>query len=337
MSDTSFSREPLDHGFTAVPHGLWTLALPMGCRVFLGWLHSHEDSFLGRLTINNCREAMQTSQIGEWLDKLEAAGFLAVSKNEGRGKKRSILLRAAPWMALFGPRQVSRDRPTNRAEIGLPSEPRSAYREEQGEEQENTNLVQPPVEPEPDPPRFSEFWAIYPKREGRKDAITAWKKIRKRDIDKVLEGAQRRVDDWRSLATQRQYMPLPASWLNGKRWNDEIEPITTAQSRSRPETSVFLSAARLWMQDKLSVENFTKWMPHVEQAWEKGRRFGYSEAGLAARLAIWTRVTRQSPNGFSIINDNVLVDLPNSPIKAYVSQLAPNELMDAAFEKGSWR
>lgn len=67
---------------------------------------------------------------------------------------------------------------------------------------------------------FGVFWIAYPRKEARKDALQAWQKIRP-DLpllEKMLVAieAQRKSDQW-----QRGFVPYPATWLNGRRWEDE--------------------------------------------------------------------------------------------------------------------
>jgi len=72
------------------------------------------------------------------------------------------------------------------------------------------------------PPGFAGFWAAYPKKANRPDAIKAWKQVRG---DKNEEEILRSVESFK--ATQGwtkdngQFIPHPASWLRGKRWEDE--------------------------------------------------------------------------------------------------------------------
>lgn len=118
-----------DDGWSRAPHGLWTLDLPAGAKVLLGWLHSHSGEFLSGVTINQARRAVGSSSIAAWFDALEAAGFLQIERKTN-GKPSSIVLLTAPWLALIGNR--------NRAEIGSVTAPISDRTEEQGEDQSSS-------------------------------------------------------------------------------------------------------------------------------------------------------------------------------------------------------
>ena len=72
--------------------------------------------------------------------------------------------------------------------------------------------------------RFNEFWEIYPKKVAKQTAFNAWKKAKpSAELHKrILEAieAAKRSDKW--LRDNGQYIPNPATWLNGGCWDDEI-------------------------------------------------------------------------------------------------------------------
>jgi hypothetical protein len=71
---------------------------------------------------------------------------------------------------------------------------------------------------------FQNFWNLYPKKRAREDAVKAWAKISPENglVEKILSSVrvQMDTDDWRK--ENGKYIPLPATWLNGRRWEDEI-------------------------------------------------------------------------------------------------------------------
>jgi hypothetical protein len=70
---------------------------------------------------------------------------------------------------------------------------------------------------------FDEFWTAYPKKKAKEAAKKAWLKLKpdeslgKEIIQAVLESAK--TQDW--LKENGKYIPYPATYLNGKRWEDE--------------------------------------------------------------------------------------------------------------------
>lgn len=70
---------------------------------------------------------------------------------------------------------------------------------------------------------FEEFWSAYPKKKAKEDARKAWVKLKpdetlgKEIIQAVMENSKSK--DW--LKENGKYIPYPATYLNGKRWEDE--------------------------------------------------------------------------------------------------------------------
>jgi Helix-turn-helix domain len=91
------------------------------------------------------------------------------------------------------------------------------------------------------------FWPRYPKKHGRKDALKAYIKARKRaTLAQIMSGLDTYIhtkEDWRQWKD-------PAAWLNGERWNDE--PAPSQSSRGSWEQHV-AAAVRRNKADALAV------------------------------------------------------------------------------------
>lgn len=75
---------------------------------------------------------------------------------------------------------------------------------------------------------FLSFWQVYPRKAGKEAARKAFEKaIKSTSVHEVLEGARRFAAD--PNLPEKQYIPHPATWLNGGRWDDEALP-----ARDRP-------------------------------------------------------------------------------------------------------
>ena len=73
------------------------------------------------------------------------------------------------------------------------------------------------------PDVFDEFWTLYPKKEAKGAAVRAFKAaVKKAGPDKVIDGLKAQLPAL--AATDRQFIPLPATWLNAERWADEAAP-----------------------------------------------------------------------------------------------------------------
>jgi hypothetical protein len=73
---------------------------------------------------------------------------------------------------------------------------------------------------------FDTFWAAYPKKVGKGQAVKAWAAAAKRaDVADIIAGLKAACASWKDAGTETRFIPNPATWLNGERWADE--PITT--------------------------------------------------------------------------------------------------------------
>ena len=79
------------------------------------------------------------------------------------------------------------------------------------------------------PITFDDFWALYPRREAKKDARKAWAQVSAgREVEIVTALAA-----WRPTLIQRgDYCPLPASYLRGERFEDELPSASTHASHA---------------------------------------------------------------------------------------------------------
>lgn len=69
---------------------------------------------------------------------------------------------------------------------------------------------------------FQQWWSEYPKKQDKKNAEKKFYRIVKDEItfNTLLLGIRRTVIP-QSKAEGNQYVPMPSTWLNGERWNDE--------------------------------------------------------------------------------------------------------------------
>ena len=79
--------------------------------------------------------------------------------------------------------------------------------------------------------RFLKFYELYPKKVKKKDT-EKWFLKNKPDeelFNKIMEGLEKHLKSkqWKD----KQYIPYPTTWLNGERWNDEVEIEETEEER----------------------------------------------------------------------------------------------------------
>lgn len=89
-------------------------------------------------------------------------------------------------------------------------------------QEENHN---PFKSPKGEPHGFDEFWQVYPRKQGKGQARKAWRKIKpSQDLKERILWAveqQKQSEQWQKEGGT--YIPLPATWLNQERWDDEIQ------------------------------------------------------------------------------------------------------------------
>lgn len=72
---------------------------------------------------------------------------------------------------------------------------------------------------------FDQFWAVWPKRVAKADARKAWKQTEdvRPPIDELIKivKAHCMTDKW--MKDDGEFIPHPATWLRGERWEDELK------------------------------------------------------------------------------------------------------------------
>mgnify|MGYP004486988307 CR=1 FL=1 len=85
--------------------------------------------------------------------------------------------------------------------------------------------------------RFDQFWEVYPKKQNKVAARRAWKKL-KPDMDLCMEmgkalALQKRSEQW--LEDDGRYIPHPATWLNGRQWENEVRVSESDREPDAPD------------------------------------------------------------------------------------------------------
>jgi len=67
---------------------------------------------------------------------------------------------------------------------------------------------------------FSTFWKAYPRKTNKSFAEKVFQKLHPTEemFSKMLSSLEQQIPLWKDP----QYIPHPSTWLNGKRWEDEI-------------------------------------------------------------------------------------------------------------------
>lgn len=80
---------------------------------------------------------------------------------------------------------------------------------------------------------FDQWYKQYPRKQQRQAAWKAWKKAKLDSIAELLRNdiTNRIEQNWRFK--NKEYIPLPATYLNGERWKDEIIDLRKEKTSSK--------------------------------------------------------------------------------------------------------
>jgi hypothetical protein len=115
------------------------------------------------------------------------------------------------------------------------------------------------------PSEFEKFYSAYPRKISKPNAEKAWKK-QKCVLAEIMPALQKQMKLW----NDPQFIPHPASWLNGRRWEDELPSgnrTTSTQSNVRsvlPSSNIDPSTKKKqWYtlcEERGEKEEFKRWL-----------------------------------------------------------------------------
>lgn len=186
------------------------------------------------------------------LHALENGGYIRIEDNSGgKGVVRKIYagvnpLRASPDKNDRKPRQkcqgnpdknVTHNKKEDQERERPPISPQGGGPASQshGESGGKSDVSLPQWKPE----RFAAFYSFYPKHVGRQAACKAWDKLKPtsallRDMATTLQ-LQKKTVKWHE--EHGRYVPDPATWLNGRRWEDEVSGPFVDENSAGPGVS----------------------------------------------------------------------------------------------------
>lgn len=68
---------------------------------------------------------------------------------------------------------------------------------------------------------FEKFWEVYPRKEGKQKARAAFEKVTV-SLDVLLKAVEQQKKSAQWCKDNGQFIPHASTWLNGKRWEDQI-------------------------------------------------------------------------------------------------------------------
>lgn len=100
---------------------------------------------------------------------------------------------------------------------------------------------------------FDDFWKRYPKKVAKKAAIMAWKKLKAEDRLRIIPALETQSKSSQWLRDGGQYVPNPATWLNGRRWEDEIDT-SPQKTKGQVQFEQNMSMIDSWLQSQGGTE-----------------------------------------------------------------------------------
>lgn len=72
-----------------------------------------------------------------------------------------------------------------------------------------------------------DFWEKYPKKINKKDAMRKFSALSKKDKEAAISWLIRYIKHWLKEKTQIKYIPGPDRWINGRKWEDNLDDAST--------------------------------------------------------------------------------------------------------------
>ena len=198
--------------FTQIPN-TWVRdkRLSYKARGLLAELMSHEPGF--RVSRESIARSGQDGDraVRSAIAELEAAGYLRRSQERSDSQRFG----AAVWTTCDPFEPSVRFAPADRAHADNAGAKKTI--EKNTKDQERKTLVRDELGQQ-----FDDFWKVYPRREKKAKAETAfYKAAQVVDPQKIIDGATRYAQDPNRV---KQFTRIPESWLNGHCWDDDPLP-----------------------------------------------------------------------------------------------------------------
>ena len=109
------------------------------------------------------------------------------------------------------------------------------------QEKSDAPVIQSNPNPNPNPnpnlviSSFDMFWGEYPKKSAKQDAKKAWSKIKPTPdmLETIMYGLKLAKGSEQWAEKNGRFIPNPATWLNGGRWEDEYTPYQPSKKTDR--------------------------------------------------------------------------------------------------------
>jgi len=213
--------------------------------IFFDWLQNTQDLTAEEKGHLIDAVIMYASGMEDWMDQLQTSGEKVAFRFMCGQIDRGFAISEARAKAGASKREHDKtnENKTQQTET-KPNEEEKEEEEEKEKEKDNKESLSRARE-RPDMDAFGAFWDEYPNKKAKQDAIRAWRKLKPDAalINRIMAGLAKakNSDSW--LRDEGRFIPYPATWLNGRRWEDEVTtghapPRVPAQQYSQRDYSV---------------------------------------------------------------------------------------------------
>ena len=74
--------------------------------------------------------------------------------------------------------------------------------------------------------KFDEFWKLYPRKIAKLATQRSWKRLKNKDIESIFKVLHNHLIRWKYKDIQ--FVPHASTWINQRRWEDELEVLPEA-------------------------------------------------------------------------------------------------------------
>lgn len=161
---------------------------------------------------------------------LENAGYIRILDAGGGSARRKIAAGINP-LAGTPDKNVS----TPLTKMSVP--PDKNVRENSKENSKKNNPPKAPQGAAWEPEMFERFWKLYPRKRDKLKALRAWDKLKAdRKLMQTMSAAlkaQMATEEWQR--DNGRAIPYPSTWINNRRWEDELEDAPSPAAAPRDD------------------------------------------------------------------------------------------------------
>lgn len=153
---------------------------------------------------------------GYWIHKRVEQEIELAKKNKDKNHKRAVQAAQARWGDKDA-KSNSESNPSSNATSNAISNAKAVL-------EECPSPSPSPIDKSIYSPSFEKFWSAYPKKEGKKKAFDSWKraKVDTGKLATILEAIERQKKSEKWTTENGRFIPMPVTWINQARWEDEI-------------------------------------------------------------------------------------------------------------------